>query len=193
MEPRKSKSSRWTELPKDYVSQVVKALKESFKDEVKSGKFLVEGRIYPDELLIRMGFLESGRLRQTNFEISLDYKAGKEDTLKLLNLAMDVGATMLEELFSSPDDHDFPRIWQPFEVEGRTLFMQFSSLNSALEKQASELLGESTERLVHESEDSEDERTMEIVKEKLGLDDDDDEITEVMDDDGEKNPRRRRH
>src|SRR5689334_12140086 len=114
MEPRRSKSPKWTQLPKDYVTQVVSALRKSFADETKSGKFVVEGRIYPDELLIRMGFLENGRLRQTNFEISIDYKPGKDDAVKLLNLAVDVGATMLEELFSATDDKDFPRVWKPF-------------------------------------------------------------------------------
>lgn len=172
MEPRRSKSSKSSALPKDYVKQVVDALKESFADETKSGKFIVEGRIFPDEILIRMGFLENGRLRQTNFEISVDYKAGKDDTVKLLNLAVDVGATMLEELFSATDDADFPRTWKSYEVEGREVFLQFSSINSQLDKEAAKLLGEDPDQLVQSDEDAEE---LEAIKAKLGISDEDDD------------------
>ncbi len=171
MEPRRSRSAKWTNLPSDYTKQVVDALRESFRDESKSGTFLVEGRIYADEILLRMGFLEKGRLRQTNFEISVDYKAGKEDTMKLLNLAMDVGATMLEELFASTSDADFPRTWQPFEVEGKILYLQFSATNSDLEKQADELLGKDSGRLVEGEDEVGEEESLESIKRRLGVDD----------------------
>lgn len=172
MEPRRSRSAKWTNLPSDYTKQVVDALRESFRDEAKSGTFVVEGRIYADEILLSMGFLEKGRLRQTNFEISVDYKAGKEDTMKLLNLAMDVGATMLEELFASPSDADFPRTWQPFEVEGKILHLQFSATNTDLEKQADELLGKDSGRLVEGEDELGEEESLESIKRRLGVDDD---------------------
>lgn len=171
MDPRKEKG-RWTAVPKDYIKQVSNALRESFADESKSGKFIVEGRIYKDELLLRMGFLEKGRIRQTNFEMSMDFKAGKDDTLKLLNLAVDVGATMLEELFSSTEDQDFPRTWQPFEVEGRTVYVQFSSENSELDAAANEILGAADENLVKEaSPDDDDEEVLKSLKKQIGVDD----------------------
>ncbi len=167
MEPRKSKSTKWTQLPKDYVNQVIAVLKDTFADEVKSGKFLVEGRIYPDEVILQMGFLESGRLRQKNFEISVDYKGGKDDTVKILNLAVDVGATMLDEMFSATDDSGFPRVWQMYEVEGRQVHLQFSAINSELEKEADKLLGDDTDVLVHAPEDE----VVSEIKSKLGVDD----------------------
>lgn len=190
MEPRKSRASKWTELPKDYIKQVGNALRESFADEIKTGRFIVEGRIYSDELLIRMGFLEKGRLRQRNFEMSMDYRPGKDDTLKLLNLAVDVGATMLEELFSSASDLDFPRTWQPFEVEGRTVYVQFSADNSELEQAADELLGRADPSLVKDAPPvDEDEEILKELQKKMGLDDvendyPDDEDSSNDDDDG---------
>ena len=177
VEPRRSAGKKWTALPKDYVTQVIDALRQSFADEVKSGKFIVEGRIYADELLVRVGFLETGRLRQTNFEMSLDYKPGKDDTFKLLNLAM------LEELFSSTSDADFPRTWQIFEVEGRRLYLQFSSNNSDLDTQADALLGEDETNLVGGVGDEEP-VTAEQLKANLGIDDSDDDFSD--DDDGSK-------
>lgn len=171
MEPRRSKSAKSTQLPRDYANQVIAVLKDTFADEVKSGKFIVEGRIFPDEILLRMGFLENGRLRQKNFEISLDFNGGKDDTVKLLNLAVDVGATMLDEMFSSTEDADFPRTWKSYEVEGRHVYLQFSSVNSELDKEASKLLGENPDRLVQTDEELEE---LEAIKAKLGLSGDDD-------------------
>lgn len=187
MEPRKSRSAKWTELPKDYVKQVTNALRESFADEIKSGKFVVEGRIYSDELLVRMGFLEKGRIRQRNFEMSLDYRAGKDDTLKLLNLAVDVGATMLEEMFSATSDQDFPRLWQPYEVEGRNVYVQFSAENSELDKAADELLGKDDASLVKDAPDvDEDEEVLKKLQKQIGVDDLSTDFPD--DDDGEDPP-----
>lgn len=164
MEPRRSKSSKWTGLPADFVAQVIDVLKKTFADEVQSGKFVVEGRIYPDEILLRVGYLEKGRLKQANFEISMDYTSSKHNVFKLLNVAVDVAGTMLDEYFSSLDDSDFPRIWTSYEVEGVPLHLQFSGTNSDLEKEANELLGEHTDSLVADSEDH-----LEEIKAKLGL------------------------
>lgn len=189
MEPRKAKQAKYTELPKDYVKQVLSALNESFVDEVKSGKFIFEGRIYADEILVRMGYLEKGRLRQTNFEMSTDLKAGKDDTVKLIGICVDVGATMLEEMFSSTDDTSFPRVWQPFEVEGRNVYLQFTSTNSDLESQADQLLGAHDDTLVKNADDADDSASLAGIKARLGIDDDDedledeDEEDEVEDDD----------
>lgn len=190
MEPRRSKLNRWTDIPQDYTRQVLAALNDSFKDELKSGKFIFEGRIYADEILLRMGFIEKGRLRQLNFEVSADLKAGKEDTIKIIGLCVDVGATMLEELFSSKDDSDFPRVWSLYEVEGKKIYIQFSSSNSELDKEADRLLGTYDESLVKHQDlddeiEDEDQKTLQEIKAKLGLEDegDFDDTDEDSDDD----------
>ncbi|MBX7231839.1 MAG: hypothetical protein K1X29_07110 [Bdellovibrionales bacterium] len=152
MEPRSQTSARWTPLPKDFIQQVNEALIKSFTNQAKKGSFIIEGRIYPKELLVRIGFLEKGRLHQQNFEISIDYLPGKDDAYKTLGLAVDVGATMLEELFSSENDLDFPRLWQSFQIEGRDVYIQFSSINSRLETEAEKLLSLAEDRLVHEDD-----------------------------------------
>ena len=185
MEPRKARQAKWTALPKDYVKQVISALNDSFLDETKSGRFIFEGRIYADEIIVRMGFLEKGRLRQTNFEMSTDLKPGKDDTVKLIGLCVDVGATMLEEMFSTNDDSNFPRVWKSFEVEGRNIYIQFTSNNSELEQQADQLLGESADDLVQNADEMEESETLAGIKARLGLDEDDEE---AEDSDEESDP-----
>ena len=77
MTPRFSISKTWTNLPADFVSKVKMVFTDEFKSEALKGEFVVDGRIYPDELLVRLGYLEKGRLKQVNFEASMDLKPGK--------------------------------------------------------------------------------------------------------------------
>ena len=77
MTPRFSISKTWTNLPADFVSNVKTVFTDEFKSEALKGEFVVDGRIYPDELLVRLGYLEKGRLKQVNFEASMDLKPGK--------------------------------------------------------------------------------------------------------------------
>ena len=188
MESRRSNGKKWTPIPADFTKQVINAMRDSFKDETKSGKFIFEGRIYPDELVIRVGFIEKGRLRQTNFDISVDYKPGRDDTYKLLGVAVDVGATMLDELFASVDDGDFPRLWQVYEVEGRKVHLQFSTENSELDREADKLLGSSTDGLVNEDEEDEAQKELDAIRAKLGIDEGED-----LPDEEEPPPKKKQH
>lgn len=170
MESRRSKKQKWTEIPKDFIKQITQALEGTFADETKSGRFIVEGRFYPSEILLRMGYLEKGRIRQANFEMSADYNSGAE-AKALLNICVDVGATMLEDYFSTKiEEQDFPRIWQSFEVEKKTIYVQFSGENSDLEKQADKLLNADDDALVKNSGTIADD-----IKAQLGLTDEDDD------------------
>jgi acyl-CoA synthetase (NDP forming) len=73
--------------------------------------------------------------------VSVGYTRGKDDVIKLLNLAVDAAGSLFEQLFTSEDDYDFPRIWQEVDFEGRKLFIQYSTVNEALENEADRLLG----------------------------------------------------
>ncbi len=99
MTPRFSVSKTWTALPADFISNVKKVFADEFKAEALKGTFIVDGRIYPDELLVRLGYLESGRLKQVNFESSMDLKPGQ--AMKGLDLDQDLenieGAALQDE------------------------------------------------------------------------------------------------
>ncbi len=192
MEPRLKTSQKWTALPGEIVKQIREVFTQAFPEAVKKGRFLVESRIYKEELLVRVGYNENGRLKQHNFEVSIGYKPDKDNMVKMVHLGIDVCATLFAELFTEDSDSEFPRLWTEFEVEGRTLFVQYSGINSDLEKQADELLGKNVPPdLIVGEDDEELEIERKGVKRILGLTDDDDndlEDTEVdeeeEDDDG---------
>jgi hypothetical protein len=175
MEPRLKTSKKWTSFPDEYLKQVQKVFNKSFQLHLENGKILAEGRIYQEELLLKVGFLENNRLKQSNFEISVQYDKKKENAVQLIYILIDVAATMMDEFFMAESDHDFPRFWQEYDVENKKVYLQYTSTNDNLENQANALLGLDDDRLVKDD----DSEIIEVVKSQLGVDDQDpDDTTE---------------
>ncbi|NQZ01445.1 MAG: hypothetical protein HRT45_12345 [Bdellovibrionales bacterium] len=166
MEPRLSTSKQWTSFPTEYLKNIETVFSKSFKLHLENGKIISEGRIYKEELLLRVGYHEKDRLKQSNFEISVEYNKKKDSPVKLIYLMIDVAATMLDEFFMAENDHDFPRIWTEYDVENRKVYLQYTAENSELEKEADKLLGEDSEKLFQGDAD------VDQIKAQLGIDPD---------------------
>lgn len=72
--PRLSSSVKWTEVPQEFLAKIRQVFENQFKTQAGAGEFLVAGQIYPEEVLLRVGYVETGRLKQINFEASMDIK-----------------------------------------------------------------------------------------------------------------------
>ncbi len=179
MNPRLESSKKWTPLPPELCSQICDVFASAFEERAKTGKFVVEGRIYPKELLFRVGFLESGRLRQENVEISLDFDPNKQNALEMIHFLVDCAASMMQEIFDSEEGLDaFPHEWKSISVDKREVFIQVSSINSNLEAEADRLLGENSDDLV-QGEDEEELKQTAVSMLGLGGTDED-ESDEAM-------------
>ena len=162
MKPRLPSSKKWTAFPKEFTQQIEDVFKQNFSKQLKSAELIVEGRIYAQEILIRVGYLEAGRLRQANFEVSVEYSPTQEEAIMRINDGVDAAASMMMDYFEKEQetegDVDFPLIWKEIPFNNRKLFVQFSTVNSKLEAEADALLGASEEGLVNEDlEDPADE------------------------------------
>lgn len=173
MQPRLPSSRKWTALPKELATQIQSVFSQSFKDHLKTGRIEADGRIYPEELLLRVGYSGQGRLKQSHFLVSMAYKRDKDNVVKLIHIAVDAAGSLMEQYFATDDDHDFPRVWTEFEFEGRTLYVQYSTVNLQLEAEADRILGQADTDDLAQGDWDEDE-TPETIKQRLGLDDDDD-------------------
>lgn len=174
MEPRLKSSQKWTALPGEFLKQMRQVFTQAFPEPSKTGRFLGEGRIYKEELLLRIGYLSNGSIAQSNFEVSIEYKADKDNMIGLVHLAIDVTATLFHELFENPEA-TFPRLWEEFEVEGKSVYIQYSGVNSELERQADLILGEDKGGLVQGEDEDESELERNGLKRILGLDPDEDD------------------
>lgn len=159
MKPRLKSSTKWTNLPPDVTVQIQQVFEQNFQKELQKARIIVEGRLYPHEILLRVGYIETGRLTQNNFEISMDYVSGTEDAaLNTIHTCVDVAASLMTEYFEAEGELEIPKIWTEFPFEDEKVWLQFSTENSSLEKQANELLGDWDDSLVQgdDSEDDED-------------------------------------
>ncbi|MCC6138664.1 MAG: hypothetical protein IT287_08520 [Bdellovibrionaceae bacterium] len=166
MDPRLKTSTKWTPFPLELSAQIADVMTESFADYDLGGKFVVEGAIFPQELLLRIGLQQSGKLRQDNFEASLEYVpevAALEDTeaeaptpsktIELIHVMVDfLGQVWESFLEDEPELEEMPLGWLEHRFEKQVISLRYTSVNTDLEKQADELLKMYEKKLVHESE-----------------------------------------
>jgi hypothetical protein len=178
MIPRLMTSKKWTEFPKEYISQITEVFKEGFKAELEGVDFFVEGRIYPEEIMLRIGILEPGRIAQANFEVSALYDAKKQDAIEWIYTCIDAAGTMMGEYFEADGEVEFPRTWKEIDFDGKKIFTQFTTVNSRLEAEADAILGNAEKALVVEKET---EDALDLAVEKIAPEDDEDDFEDDED------------
>lgn len=166
MQSRLKSSKKWSDLPKEFTHQVREVFTENFKSESQRGHFLVDGRIYPDELILRVGYLPKGRIKQANMEISVNLSP-EDQVLTKLNFCVDAAGSLFSEYFEAekgtpvpPAEEvlDLPLSWKEIPFAGQNLYLQFTTENMSLEDEANRILGELPEDglLKGDMEESED-------------------------------------
>lgn len=144
MEGRRKSSKKWTSFPAEYIEQIRSVFQDSFAQSLGKSILVVEGKIFPEEICMRVGFREPSQLRQSNFEISLDFNAAKDNAIEQIYHCIDAVAMLMNSYFEGTTPSDFPDQWQAFEFEKKTLYFQFSTINTDLENEADTLLGTET-------------------------------------------------
>lgn len=185
MNPRLKSSKKWTAFPKDYLNQMQAIFKENFAQYLDKGELVIEGRIYPEEITLRVGYLEKGRLAQANFEVSMNYSQTDQDALERIHNCVDAAASMMMEYLENEGEVDFPYVWKEVPFQGKKIYLQFNTENSSLEEAANKLLGIDEETLLHEeNENEEDALARAEISEELSPPRDEDDI--AMDEEDEE-------
>ena len=154
MNPRKKESKKWTGIPAELAKQIKTVFEESFSSHLTGKTLKVEGRIYPTEILMRIGINSKGELRFQNFEVSIDHSAEKQDTVQKITISVDAIASLMVDYFEKEEEHEMPFVWQEYPFEGLQLWLQYSSTNTELEAAANKLLGvEDESKLLIETKD----------------------------------------
>lgn len=152
MNPRKKESKKWSNLPPELAAQIKKVFDETFKAHLVGKTLKVEGRIYPTEVLMRVGINNRGELRYNNFEVSLDHSPEKQNTVQQIHVAVDAIASLMADYFENEEDHEMPLAWVEYPFNDQRIFLQYSSVNPDLEAEANKLLGLDEEALINEDD-----------------------------------------
>ncbi|MBT4762131.1 MAG: hypothetical protein HOO06_10570 [Bdellovibrionaceae bacterium] len=157
MNPRLKSSQKWTSFPTEFIQQINAVVNENFQKLSPDGKFSIDGRIFPKEVLFKISHQAKNSITQNSIWVSVDYDAKKDNVNIALNLAIDCGGSLMVHHFENPKD-EFPRSWAPMDFNKTEVFICLDTQNDDLEAQADALLGESSEEsLVHISESMEEE------------------------------------
>ncbi|MCC6277409.1 MAG: hypothetical protein IT289_05790 [Oligoflexia bacterium] len=142
MKARKASSKKSTDLPADFSKMVREVIETQFKAQAKDKRVVVEGKIFLEEVCLRVGFQSTVGINQVNFEASVDHSPQKKDVMTHLNRALDALGSLISEYFSAEGDIEVPKEWHPFEFEGAPVYLKVSSDNSDLEQAADRFLAE---------------------------------------------------
>jgi hypothetical protein len=144
----------------------------SLRSKASRGTFKVEGRIFPSEILLRVGYLENGRLKQSNLEVSIDFKPKDDVVAKIFTCVDALGSVFFDffEALNTPTDDpderesskesadptlspglDLPAAWKAFPFLQETVYIQYSTVNTDLETEADRLLGLHNNSLLHKT------------------------------------------
>ena len=156
MNPRKKESKKWSNLPPEFANQIKTVFEDNFSSYLTEKTIRVQGRIYPDEILLRVGIHRKGELRFHNFEVSLDHSALLQNTIPQIHLAVDAIASLMIEFFETEETHELPYLWREIPFEKQKIWVQFTTENPDLEAEANKLLG-LQESLLNEDENESDE------------------------------------
>ncbi|MDZ4661444.1 MAG: hypothetical protein SGJ18_07460 [Pseudomonadota bacterium] len=140
MEPRRKSSIKWVALPKEYCQVVREIFESSYSEKIQGSELIVEGRIYREEIIVRVGYLPRGSIRQSNFEASVDFNLQKENALEMLNIMIDPIGTLFES-FLDAKETEFPKLWQKQIYKEKAIYILYSAVNSRLEEEADRILG----------------------------------------------------
>ncbi len=170
MQPRLKTSSQWTPFPEELCQLCAQVLTERFFDEydLDKAKFVVEGRIFANEIVGRFGLNVENQLKQPNFEVSFDFNPETEKALEMIQKSMDVVEHLWTELLEDDfEDAELAVVWQSLPFDKKDYHYRYSTVNSDLEKEADLLLQEFEKQLVYgESELEESEPLQTETEEK---------------------------
>ncbi len=156
MHPRKKESKKWSPIPTEFANQIKTVFEQNFGNYLNDKSIQVQGRIFPSEIVLRVGLHRKGELRHSNFEVSLDHSAAAQDTIAKIHLAVDAIGSLMIEFFEADEAADLPYLWREVPFEKEQVWLQFTTENPDLEEEANKILGVKPDSLINEDEMSEE-------------------------------------
>jgi hypothetical protein len=156
MNPRLTTSRKWTAFPTEYIEQIRQVFQDHFQ-----GQWVVDGRIYSEEILLRVGRQKPGQLAQDNIEVSVDFYSSEENGQECIDALIDAAATLMTDFLAQKEQDaeetpEFPLYWTEMEQGKFKIYFQYSGENSDLAAQADAILGLSEGQLFNEQPEGED-------------------------------------
>lgn len=150
MDPRNANSlkHKYQPVPQDFLKLIKETFEEKYTAFLADKTLIADGAIYPDELILIIGIRNKDeKVRQINFESSMDYKVdyendGQHGVLEKIHLSIDALDAMFSQYVEADGDIEMPSLWTGFDFEDSKIYLKYSTNNLELDKMADEFLRE---------------------------------------------------
>lgn len=102
---------------------------------------IVRGHLFPEEILLLIGFKKKDGIKQINFLASTNHDIKKKNTMDQIYIGIDAIGSMIQQYIEADEDIELPKEWTEFSLEGQKVFMMFHTENLDLEAEADAILG----------------------------------------------------
>lgn len=147
MNPRRPSSTKWTLIPTELTAEITSVFQQAYP-QIKDTKWYIEGYIYPEEFILRVGYGRNKSLKQSHFFLSWD-RSDNQNLVDEIHLAVDLVDQIIGDYLKNEERPDLPTSWKALSDKSfeKPLYFIFSTENKDLEDQANSLLGQSQDTL----------------------------------------------
>ncbi len=126
-------------FPKDYIKLIHETFIENYGKYLESNeRILVEGAIYPKEMLIRLTLI--GAIKTLNCTASIDLDIKKNTLDNHVHILIDSLGAFFDEYFLEDRDVTIGEEWKSYDLRTKMVYMKTSTVNEALEEESNKLL-----------------------------------------------------
>src|SRR5690606_8882432 len=99
MRPRNELSftKQYQPLPKDFCDLAEVTFKETFGESMGPKSLKITGRIYPQEIIVRLSIGGSSDLKKHNFSVSVNHDMESSTAFDQMHLGLDILASFLDD------------------------------------------------------------------------------------------------
>ncbi len=84
------------------AGMTLEQIRQVFQDHFQ-GQWVVDGRIYSEEILLRVGRQKPGQLAQVNIEVSVDFYSSEENGQECIDALIDAAATLMTDFLAQKE------------------------------------------------------------------------------------------
>lgn len=142
LKPRIKTHLKPASFPQDYIKLIYETFEENYKKYLEPNEqIIVEGAVYPREMLIRLTLRRSS-VQTLNCTASMDLNTKKNTLDNHVHILIDSLGAFFDEYFFEDRDVMIGEEWKSYDLSTETVYMKTSTVNEALEKESDRLLKE---------------------------------------------------
>ena len=139
LKPRIKTHLKPASFPQDYIQLIYETFQENYKKYLEpKEQVIVEGAVYPREMLICLTLMSS--IKTLSCTASMDLNTKKNTLDNHVHVLIDSLGSFFDEYFLEDRDVTIGEEWKAYDLSTETVYMKTSTTNEVLEEETNKLL-----------------------------------------------------